>query len=171
MRGNYSNLDELLNQLFKIYDLYENFIWDKNNDMYRLKVLIDNKLFRVMLLTKDDVIDFFQIRFDYGERELQEYIALSVFRYAFRDIQVHNNGNNYYNAIHRSYLKYEVDDVDMISSINIIMNKHNKYKNDELDNELYFKYNKLKKSNMIDNNIIDIAKARVSLSRRLVKGD
>ena len=56
MRSNYDNLDKLMDSIFKMYDLYEQFIWDHNNKDYRIKVLVEDKLFRIMLQAKDDII-------------------------------------------------------------------------------------------------------------------
>ncbi len=171
MRSNYDNLDKLMDSIFKMYDLYEQFIWDHNNKDYRIKVLVEDKLFRIMLQAKDDIIDIFQLQFDNGEKELQKYIVLSVFRYSFRDIQIHNNGSVFFNVIHRPYLKYKINDNDILNEVIDVSNKHNEYKNNELDNDLSLKYYKILKNDRLDNNIVDLARYRVSLSKRLVKGD
>ena len=160
-----------MDSIFNMYDLYEQFIWDHSNRDYRIKVLVEDKLFRIMLLAKDDIIDIFQLQFDNGEKELQKYIVLSIFRYSFRDIQIHNNDNIFFNAIHRPYLKYKISDNDILNDVIDVSNKHNDYKNNELDNELTLRYYKILKNGRLDNKIIDMAQYRVSLSKRLVKGD
>lgn len=171
MKNNDDNLDKIMEQIFRMYDLYEKFIWNNIDNDYRLKISIDDKLFRIMLLTKDDIIDFFQLKFDSKELELQKYISLSVFRYGFRNIQINKKNNIFFNTIHRLYLKCEVYDNDILKEINKLVVMHNDYSDDLIDNDLSSMHYKLLKNTMIDNKIVDIAKYRVGISKKLSKGD
>ena len=172
MSGNYDSLDKLMDQVFKMYDLYEQFIWDNSDKDYRLKILSEDRLFRIMLLAKKDIIDIFQLQFDKSEKELEKYIVLSVFRYAFRDIQINNNSSNiFFNVIHRPYLKFIVNDNDILNDVINVSNKHNGYENNELDNDMSLRYYQLLKKCNIDNRVVDIGQYRLALSKKLIKGD
>lgn len=170
MHSNYDSFDKLMDSIFKMYDLYEQFIWDNSDKDYRLKILTEKGLFRIMLLAKNDIIDIFQLQFDDGEKELQKYIVLSVFRYAFRDIQVNNIDNRFFNVIHRPYLKCVINDNDILNEVLELSDKHNNYKNNELDNDLSLRYYKLLKNNRINNSVVDIAQYRISRTKKLIKG-
>jgi len=171
MTINPKTVNDIVQESFDQYELFEKCIIKHLRKSAKLTVQIEARLFRIILGTYDDIIDFYQIDFGIDERQLQEYITMSIFAYAFRDIAVNNTGPNFDNKLSRPYLSFEVYDTNMLGTVRKVANMRNNNQNNNINAMLASMYYNLTNSDERSTGIINLKDYKETMTKRRTKGE
>lgn len=164
-------INDIVQETFGQYELFETCIMKHLRKSAKLTVQIEDRLLRIILGTYDDIIDFYQIDFKKDQRQLQEYVTMSIFAYAFRDITVNNTGPNFDNKLSRPYLSFEVYDTNMLGTIREVANMRNNNQNNNINAMLASMYYNLTKGDERSTGVINLRDYKETMAKRRTKGE
>lgn len=111
-------IDVINDKLYKLYMLYESVMW--KDDKVKLDIIYENNGIKMILYNDKEYIDELEIYFHNKERNLYKYIAIKQFISVLGNVMIHNEKNVFSNISHKSYVRFIVNDQELLLLMNEI---------------------------------------------------
>lgn len=99
--------------------LYESVIW--KDDKVKLDIIYENNGIKMLLYNDKEYIDELEIYFHNKERNLYKYIVIKQFINVLGNVMIYNERNIFSNISHKSYVRFVVNDQELLLLMKEIM--------------------------------------------------
>ena len=105
--------DDLVNRVINLYNMYERYTWKHEN--VKLNILIQDNSIGFYLYDDKDELDNLVLTFSGKENNLYKYISIKILLEMLNDVIVYIDENEFYNSVHKPYLRLIVNDEDIFN--------------------------------------------------------
>ena len=99
---------DLVETLIDLYNMYERYMW-KHEDV-KLDILVQDGCVSFYLYSSSDDLDEIIVEFTNRENAMYKYVSINMLLMLMRDCVMKVDGNIFYNAVHKPYMKLIVND-------------------------------------------------------------
>ena len=146
---------KFLTELEKLCNIYNDYIDEHDNS--RLDVYISNGIIKINLISKDAIVDEFELTFEDNEEDIYRYISMFLFNVLFNSRIIYSKDNMFFDDIDNKKRNITLYD-------DLLVNEFLIYCKDEyLDNNMKIR-NKINRNNNGNN-----MNHRVELTKKLLK--
>ena len=146
---------KFLTELEKLCNIYNDYIDEHDNS--RLDVYISNGIIKINLISKDAIVDEFELTFEDKEEDIYRYISMFLFNVLFNSRIIYSKDNMFFDDIDNKKRNITLYD-------DLLVNEFLIYCKDEyLDNNMKIR-NKINRNNNGNN-----MNQRVELTKKLLK--
>ena len=112
-------IDVINDKLYNLYMMYESVIW--KDDKVKLDIIYENNGIKMLLYNDKEYIDELEIYFHNKERNLYKYIVIKQFINVLGNVMIYNERNIFSNISHKSYVRFVVNDQELLLLMKEIM--------------------------------------------------
>ena len=112
-------IDVINDKLYNLYMMYESVIW--KDDKVKLDIIYENNGIKMLLYNDKEYIDELEIYFHNKERNLYKYIVIKQFISVLGNVMIYNERNIFSNISHKSYVRFVVNDQELLLLMKEIM--------------------------------------------------
>ena len=112
-------IDVINDKLYNLYMMYESVIW--KDDKVKLDIIYENNGIKMLLYNDKEYIDELEIYFHNKERNLYKYIVIKQFISFLGNVMIYNERNIFSNISHKSYVRFVVNDQELLLLMKEIM--------------------------------------------------
>ena len=112
-------IDVINDKLYNLYMMYESVIW--KDDKVKLDIIYENNGIKMLLYNDKEYIDELEIYFHNKERNLYKYIIIKQFINVLGNVMIYNERNIFSNISHKSYVRFVVNDQELLLLMKEIM--------------------------------------------------
>lgn len=146
---------KFLTELEKLCNIYNDYIDEHDNS--RLDVYISNGIIKINLISKDAIVDEFELTFEDKEEDIYRYISMFLFNALFNSRIIYSKDNMFFDDIDNKKRNITLYDDLLVNEFLIY------YKDEYLDNNMKIR-NKINRNNNGNN-----MNQRVELTKKLLK--
>ena len=146
---------KFLTELEKLCNIYNDYIDEHDNS--RLDVYISNGIIKINLISKDAIVDEFELTFEDNEEDIYRYISMFLFKALFNSRIIYSKDNMFFDDIDNKKRNITLYDDLLVNEFLICC------KDEYLDNNMKIR-NKINRNNNGNN-----MNQRVELTKKLLK--
>jgi len=114
---------DILDRITDLYNMYERYIWIHEDT--KLNILIQDNTVSFYLYDDKKDLDEIVLTFSGKENKLYRYISVSMLLMMLRDMIVYRDEFEFYNNVHKPYLRLIVNDDEILEIMKILIDRQN----------------------------------------------
>lgn len=146
---------KFLFELENLCNIYNDYLDEHDNS--KLDVYISNGIIKINLISKNSIIDEFELTFEEHEEEIYRYISMFLFKVLFNSMVIYSKDNMFFDNIDNKKRNIILYDDKLVNEFGIY------YRDEYLDNNMKIR-NKINRNNNGNN-----MNQRVELTKKLLK--
>ena len=146
---------KFLFELESLCNIYNDYLDEHDNS--KLDVYISNGIIKINLISKNSIIDEFELTFEEHEEEIYRYISMFLFKVLFNSMVIYSKDNMFFDNIDNKKRNIILYDDKLVNEFGIY------YRDEYLDNNMKIR-NKINRNNNRNN-----MNQRVELTKKLLK--
>ena len=160
--------DKVVNKLYELYKLYEEYVWKDENNRKIIIVFRNDMTLSCYLYENNEAIDELDLKFNNKEEILYQSICLKLFILLLGNVYIYKEDNVYFNIKHKKYLGIVADNDKLNAIITSLVDKQNE-KIINRDNDIIKDSLKIK-NKIYSNKFIRELDARIEVSKKMLRG-